>query len=147
VKGLKWWLWIVGAFYLIEGGGTALLRLADPESAAAIWTATGQPGVLDPIAVQAVLVPGLFASLSWLVLGVLMVYFARAPERAGVLVIVVVALELFAWMPLDIVGLANGWPAARAVMLMVIHLAIAVGGILALRATRTVQPAAARATS
>jgi hypothetical protein len=135
MKALKWWLWIVGIFYIVEGGGTALLRLADPEAAAAIWTATGEPGVLDPIAVQAVLVPGLFASLSWLVLGFLLLYCTRAPERAGALVVAVAALELFAWMPLDIVALSNGWPAARAVTLMLIHLAIAVTGFLALRVT------------
>lgn len=142
MKALKWWLWIVGIFYLLEGGGTALLRLVDPESAAAIWTPTGEPGALDPAAVQAVLVPGLFASLSWLVLGVLMLYFTRVPTRAGVLVIVIVALELFAWMPLDIAALSNGWPVGRAVALMAIHLAIGVGGILALRASHAAPRAA-----
>ena len=136
MRGLKWWLWIVGIFYVLEGGGTGLVRLADPEAAAAMWTATGEPGLLDPVAVQAVLVPSLFASLSWLVLGVLMLYFAvRAPARAGVLVIVVIALEIFAWLPLDLVALTNGWPAGRAVTLMVVHLAIGIGGILALRAS------------
>ena len=136
MKALKWWFWIVGIFYVLEGGGVTLLRLADPAAAAAIWTATGTPGLLDAFAVQTVLIPSLFVSLSWLVLGVLLLYYARVPARAGVLVIVIVALELFAWAPLDIVALTNGWPAARAVTLLAIHFAIGVGGILALRASK-----------
>ena len=55
--------------------------------------------------------------------------------------IVVVALELFAWMPLDITALSNGWPVGRAVALMAIHLAIGVGGILALRASHAARAA------
>lgn len=141
MKGLKWWLWIVGLFYVLEGGGTTLLRLADPEAAAAIWTPTGEPGVLDPFAVEAVLVGSLFASLAWLVIGALLLYFLRAPARAGVLVIVVVALEIFAWMPVDILALSYGWPVARAAALMAVHAAIAVGGILALRASSAARAA------
>ena len=142
MKGLKWWLCVVGLFYLVEGGGTTLLRLADPEAAAAIWTPTGEPGALDPFAVEAVLVGSLFASLSWLVLGVLLLYFTRKPARAGALVIVVVALEIFAWMPVDIVALSYGWPVARGAALLAVHAAIAIGGILALRASRAARRAA-----
>jgi len=136
-------VWVVGILYLVEGGGTTLLRVVDPESAAAMWTPTATPGTLDPVAVEAVLVPGLFASLSWLVLGVLLVYFARVPARATVLVIVVVALELFAWMPLDIVALTDGWPVGRAMSLMTVHFAIGVTGVLALRSGKTARPAQA----
>jgi hypothetical protein len=142
-RALKWWLWVVGIFYVLEGGGLTLLRIADPEQAAAMWTATQELGVLDPIAVQAILIPSLFVTLSWVVLGVLMLYFAlRAPARAGVLIIVVVALELFAWMPLDAITLSYGWAPARSISLLLIHLAIAVTGILALRASRAARLAA-----
>jgi hypothetical protein len=142
MKGLKWWLWVVGIFYVLEGGGLTLLRIADPEQAAAMWTATQEIGVLDPIAVQAILIPSLFVTLSWLVLGALLLYFTRAPARAGVLVVVVVALELFAWMPLDTVTLSYGWSPARSISLLVVHLVIAGTGILALRASRAARTAA-----
>jgi hypothetical protein len=135
MRGLKWWLWIVGIFYVLEGGGLTLLRLFDPEGAAAIWTASGEAGQLDALALEAVLVPSLFVTLSWLVLGVLMLGFARTPERGRSLVAAVVALELFAWIPLDAVALSYGWSVPRGVTLLVIHLAIGVGGILALRAS------------
>ena len=134
---LKWWLWIVGVLYVLEGGGLTLLRVFDPEAAAAIWTASGETGQLDALALQAVLVPSLFVTLSWLVLGVLMLRFARSPERARSLVAAVVALELFAWIPLDAVALTYGWSVPRGVTLLVIHLAIGIGGILALRATES----------
>jgi hypothetical protein len=128
MKGLKWWLWIVGVFYVLFGGALTLRWFADPEGMAAMWTATQETGVLDPIAVQAVLIPTLFVTLSWVVLGVLMLYFTRALARSGGLVVVVVALELFAWMPLDTVTLGYGWSPARSIPLLVIHLGIAVTG-------------------
>jgi hypothetical protein len=136
MKGLKWWLWIVGILYVLEGGALTLRWFADPEGMAAMWTATQETGVLDSIAVQAVLIPTLFVTLSWVLLGVLMLYFTRAPARSGVLVVVVVALELFAWMPLDTITLTYGWSPARSFSLLAIHLVIATTGILALRTSR-----------
>jgi hypothetical protein len=136
VRGLKWWLWIVGILYVLEGGGLTLLRVVDPDQAAAVWTASQEVGQLGSlIATQAVLVPSLFVTLSWLVLGVLMLSFTRTPERGRSLVLAVVALELFAWIPLDALALSYGWSVPRGVTLLVIHLAIGIGGILALRAS------------
>jgi hypothetical protein len=142
MKGLKWWLWVVGILYLLEGGLLTLRRFLDPEGMAAMWTATLETGLLDPIAVQAVLVPTLFVTLYWFVLGVLMLYSTRAPARAGTLVIVVAALELFAWLPLDATTLTQGWSATRSLPLIVVHLLIAGTGILALRASRAARAAA-----
>ncbi len=136
MRGLKWWLWIVGVFYVLEGGGLTLLRVVDPDQAAAIWTASQEVGQLGSlIATQAVLVPSLFVTLSWLVLGMLMLWFTRSPGSARSLVTAVVALELFAWIPLDSLALSYGWSVPRGVSLLVIHLAIGIGGILALRAS------------
>lgn len=136
MRGLKWWLWIVGILYVLEGGGLTLLRVVDPDRAAAVWTASQEVGQLGSlVATQAVLVPSLFVTLSWLVLGVLMLWFTRAPGGARSLVAAVVALELFAWIPLDSMALSYGWSVPRGVSLLVIHLAIGIGGILALRAS------------
>jgi hypothetical protein len=136
MRGLKWWLWIVGILYVLEGGLLTLRRVFDPEGLAAMWTASGETGQLDALATQAVLVPSLFVTLSWLVLGVLMLSFTRTPDRGRSLVAAVVALELFAWIPLDAVALSYGWSVPRGVTLLAIHLAIGIGGILALRASR-----------
>ena len=135
MRSLKWWLWIVGILYVLEGGGLTLMRVFDPDLAAAVWTASQETGQLDTLATQAVLVPSLFVTLSWLVLGVLMLSFIRTPERGRSLVVAVVALELFAWIPLDSLALSYGWSVPRGVTLLVIHVAIGVGGILALRAS------------
>jgi hypothetical protein len=58
------------------------------------------------------------------------------------LVIVVAALELFAWLPLDATTLTQGWSATRSLPLIVVHLLIAGTGILALRASRAARAAA-----
>ena len=135
MRGLKWCLWIVGIIYVLEGGGLTLLRLFDPAAAAAVWTAGGDASQLDALALQAVLVPSLFVTLSWLVLGVLMLRYTRTPDRGRSLVAAVIALELFAWIPLDAVALTYGWSVPRGVTLLAIHLAIGIGGILALHAS------------
>jgi hypothetical protein len=140
MKGIKWWLWIVGLFYLMEGGGLSLFWLADPEGAAAIWAPTSPPGSLDAVAVEALSFPALFVNHAWLVLGFMMLYFTRAPARAGMLMTVVIALELFAWVPLDLMALASGWSVPRGLTLLAIHVTIAATGIFLLRSNKGVVP-------
>lgn len=140
MKALKWWLWIVGLFYVLEGGGLTLFSFADPAGAAAIWAPTSPPGSLDAVAVEALSFPSLFVNQSWLILGVMMLYFTRAPARAGMLMVVVIALELFAWTPLDLMALASGWSIPRGLTLLTIHLSIAGTGILLLRSNKGAIP-------
>ena len=66
-----------------------------------------------------------------------MLYFARQAARAGVLVIVIVALELLAWAPIDMMSLGAGWPVARSGTLLAIHITIGLAGILVLRSSTT----------
>jgi hypothetical protein len=136
MKALKWWLWIVGLFYVLEGGGLSLFWLADPAGAAAIWAPTEPPGTLDAVAIEALSFPALFVNQAWLVLGVMMLYFTRTPARAGMLMTIVIALELLAWAPLDLMALASGWSLPRGLSLLTIHVAIAVTGISILRANK-----------
>lgn len=115
MRGRKWWLGIVGVLHLLLGGGAIAARLFSPESAAPGW-------------------PELYANLYWLVMGVLMLCFLRAPEQATALIITIVALELFAWVPTDIAAIALGWaPLAGMAPNLIIHLVIGVAGILVIR--------------
>ena len=132
MAGLKWWLRIVGALYLLEGLGLTAAALFDRAQFAAIWAST-EPGVLDAVAVRGTLMAGLPGVLTWVLLGALLWIYSRAPAKARVLVIVVVAWELLVWAPLDMAGMFNGFEVPRALTLLAIHAAIGISGIVVLR--------------
>ena len=129
---LKWWLRIVGALYLLEGLGLTAAALFDRAQFAAIWAST-EPGVLDAVAVRGTLMAGLPGVLTWVLLGALLWIYSRAPAKARVLVIVVVAWELLVWAPLDMAGMFNGFEVPRALTLLGIHAVIGISGIVVLR--------------
>ena len=58
MKKLTWWLRIVGALYVVEGGGLALAGFFDPNAFAAIWAST-DVGALDEVAVRGIRIAGL----------------------------------------------------------------------------------------
>jgi hypothetical protein len=133
---LKWWLRIVGGLYLLEGVGLTAQAYFVPDAFAAIWAST-PVGALDAISVRGLLVAGLPAVLTWVLLGSLMWIYSRVPAKARLLVIVVAAWELLVWAPTDIVGLFNGFEVPRAVTLIAIHALIGISGILVLRRAPT----------
>jgi len=135
MKKLVWWMRIVGALYLMEGIGLTLMALFATNEFAEMW-ATAEPGSLDPIAVRGTLVAGMPGVLTWVLLGALLWWYARVPAQARLLVIVVICWELLVWLPLDLIGLFNGFSAARAASLIGIHLLIGVSGMFALRGAR-----------
>jgi uncharacterized membrane protein (GlpM family) len=132
MQALRWWMRIVGALYLMEGIGLALMATFAAGEFAAMW-ATATPGSLDAIAVRGTLVAGLPGVLTWVLFGALLWLFSRQLERARTLAIIVVAWELLVWLPLDLIAFMNGFAAERAASLIAVHLIIGVTGILALR--------------
>lgn len=132
MKALKWWMWIVGALYLMEGIGLTLMAALATNEFAEMW-ATATPGSLDEIAVRGTLVAGMPGVLTWVLLGGFLVSMTRYIEQARLLVVIVIAWELLVWLPLDVIGLLNGFSSERAAGLIAIHLAIGISGILALR--------------
>jgi len=132
MKSLKWWLRIVGALYLLEGGGLSLMALFAADEFAAMW-ASAPVGSLDEVAVRGTLIAGLPGVLTWVLLGSMMLIFSRVPARARVLVITVVAWELLVWLPSDLVGVFNGFAVGRAVGLIAVHALIGISGLLILR--------------
>jgi hypothetical protein len=135
MQSLKWWLRIVGALYLVEGVGVTLMAAFAPDQFAAMW-ASAPVGSLDEVAVRGTLVAGLPGVLTWVLLGGMMWIFSRAPARARVLVITVVAWELLVWLPADLVGFLNGFAPGRAAGLMAVHAVIGLSGIVVLRRAR-----------
>ena len=127
----KWWLRIVGSFYLIEGVGLTLMALLDADQFAALW-AVAPVGSVDELGVRAALIGGLPAVLTWVLLGALLWIYSRAPDRARVLIVVVAAWELLVWIPVDIVSTFQVHDAGRLV-LSTVHAAIGISGILMLR--------------
>ena len=132
MKTLTWWLRIVGALYVVEGGGLALAGFFDPNAFAAIWAST-DVGALDEVAVRGIRIAGLPGVLTWALLGVMMLIFSRMPERARLLVTIVATWELLVWLPVDLVGLSSGFAVPRALTLITIHAVIGVSGLLLLR--------------
>ena len=148
MSGIKWWLRIVGVLYVLEGGGLTAMALSAPGMFAEVWS-SAPAGTLAEAAVRGIKLAGLPGVLTWLLLGVLMLLFSRAPARARVLVIVVAAWELLVWLPVDFIASLNGFEVPRAVTLMAIHLAIGISAALLLRRTangadRAIEPANAR---
>jgi hypothetical protein len=131
---MKWWMRIIGTFYVLEGGGLTLLAIASPSEFAAMWAST-EAGVLDAIAVRGTLVAGMPGVLTWLLLGIMLWISSRAPATARLLVVTVIAWELAVWLPLDVVGYFNGFEAGRAAALIAVHALIGVSGIVVLRRT------------
>lgn len=132
MRGLKWWLRIVGVLYVLEGAGTTALALFDRAEFAAIWAST-EAGALDELAIRGAQIAGMPAVLTWVLLGVLMLVYSRMPEKARVLVVIVALWELLVWIPSDIVGSFYGFTLPRTAGLIAVHLAIGLSGLLLLR--------------
>jgi hypothetical protein len=129
---LKWWLRIVGVFYVLMGGGLTAQALLDRTGFAATWAST-EASALDELAIRGAQIAGLPGVMTWALLGVLMLLFSRTPEKARVLVIVVALWELFVWIPSDIVGSFYGFTIPRTASLIAVHIVIGLSGLLLLR--------------
>jgi hypothetical protein len=131
VTGAKWWLRIVGALYLLEGGGLTAMALLAPDQFAATW-AVAPVGSIDELGVRAALIGGLPGVLTWVLLGAMMWIYSGKPLPARTLIIVVAAWELLVWIPVDVISTLQVFDAGR-IVLSSIHAVIGVSGILILR--------------
>ena len=127
----KWWLRIVGAFYLLEGVGLTAMALSAPDQFAATW-AVAPVGSIDALGVRAALIGGLPGVLTWVLLGAMAWIYSRTPARGRVLIVVIAAWELLVWIPVDIVSTLHVFDTAR-IVLSSIHALIGISGIVILR--------------
>lgn len=128
---LKWWLWIVGAFYVLLGGVNVYGALFDPQLVTAYYGA-----ITDELAIRVIAETTLIVGLGMAVLGVMMFIASRAPGGARFFVLAIAMLELFQWVPYDVVTLLNEtMPASVVIPFLVLHLIFGITGIMFLRQT------------
>ena len=121
----KWWLRVVGIFYLLLVVGSFWVMLINPRLFGDMF-----PYSTNEIAVRAFSDAWLIFALDLAVLGVLMLYASRDPARNGILVIAVAVLELVRGAGGDLLWLTRGWPATNYVPFMIVHLIIGMTGII-----------------
>ena len=131
---LKWWLRIVGGFYLLLGlAGLGYFIFAPDgyaETYAAILPSTYSG---DPLAVTAVIDRDFLVTFEWIVLGILMFVAARDPARARFFIGAMVALELFQYTVVNVIWMTRGYP--NGVPFLILHLLFGITGIVFLRQT------------
>ncbi len=103
---IQWWLRIVGVLYLLFGLMNVL-------------------GGLD--------IGQHTETLTWLVLGGVLLFYAREPARAGILVVTIALLELLVWIPVTVALVRSDMPLTLGGTFIVLHLVIGVSGLLFLR--------------
>lgn len=131
---LKWWLRIVGGFYLLLGGAGLGYWIAAPESYAETYAATLPSAYSsDPLAVTAVIDRDFFVTFEWIVLGVLMFAASRDPMRARFFIGAMVALELFQYAVVNVIWMTRGYP--NGVAFVILHLLFGITGLVFLRQT------------
>ena len=125
---LKWWLRIVGAFYL-------LLTLMN------LWFLFFNPKVIgdqlpfpaNDLTIRAFSDAWLTFILELGVIGAMMMYAARDPAKSIILVQTVIALEVVRGILDDIYLIARGYDLGGYLAFIVLHLIIIVTGVLFLR--------------
>ncbi len=124
----KWWLRIVGGFYLLLGVGSLWVLFVNPQTFGDMF-----PFAADNSAIRAFSDAWLIFVLEMGVLGSIMVYASREPARNRILVLTVAILELIRGAGGDLLWMTRGWPTSNYIPFMIVHLIIAVSGILFLR--------------
>ncbi len=128
MKKLVWWLRIVGVFYLF----LTLLNLwaifFNPD-----FFRANLPYQADNFIVRAFSEAWLAFILELGVLGGMLLYASRQPERSRLLVLTVIWAEVFRGIVDDVFFLSRGYPAISYIPFIVIHLIIIVTGVFFLR--------------
>ena len=128
----KWWLRVVGVFYLLLAIGSLWVLFVNPEIFGAMF-----PFSADPLSIRAFSDAWLIFILEMVVLGGIMLYAAREPARNGILVLTVAILEFIRGAGGDFLWMMRGWPTANYIPFMVVHMIIAITGIYFLRQEST----------
>ena len=124
----KWWLRIVGGFYLLLALTSLRVLFVDPQ-----MFGTMNPFAADALALKAFADAWLIFVLEMGVLGAIMLYYARDSSRNRILVLTVSILELIRGAGGDFLWMLRGWPPANYIPFMILHLIIAGTGLFFLR--------------
>ena len=132
---LKWWLRIVGGFYLLLGLTGLGYFLFAPDGYEETYAATlplSYSG--DPLAVTAVIDRDFLVTFEWIVLGVLMFVAARDPARTRFFIGAMVALEFFQYAVVNVIWMTRGY--TTTVPYLILHLIFGITGFVFLRQTK-----------
>jgi len=135
VTGLRWWMRVVGAFYLLQFVMMAFVR--------APIRAFGPEGALVPAAAGDG--TARFLVDTWVTfglevgaIGAALLIASRTPGRGRPLVWTIIAIELARGIIADIYMIARGINLTGLVIWLVIHTVVIVTGLLALRGARPI---------
>ncbi|MCG3211791.1 MAG: hypothetical protein FOGNACKC_05437 [Anaerolineae bacterium] len=129
MKKTKWWLRIVGGFYLLL---TLLNLYALFFSDLQIFRDT-LPFPADAFAVRAFADAWMVFIFELGVLGAMMLYASREPAQSKILVLTVVMAEVFRGVVADAVWIGRGYSPASYIPFIIVHLIIIATGILFVR--------------
>lgn len=129
---LKWWLRIVGGWYLLIGLTGLVLPVFNP----AIY-AGGLPSAqaADELAVAASMDMNFVVMLVFIILGALMEVASRDPSRARFFIWAMVCLEFFAYAVVNVIWTFRGWQ--NTVPILILHLLFGATGFMFLRQTKS----------
>jgi len=119
-----WWLRIVGVFYLFLALGSIGVVFFNPNLFGSII-----PFRTDEISLHAFSDAWLIFVLELGVLGVIMLYYARASAQNRILVLTVSILELIRGAGGDLLWMSRGWPTTTYIPFTIVHLLIAGTGL------------------
>ena len=123
-----WWLRIVGVFYLFLALGSIGVVFINPNLFGSII-----PFRTNELSLHAFSDAWLIFVLELGVLGVIMLYYARASAQNRILVLTVSILELIRGAGGDLLWMSRGWPVANYIPFTIVHLLIAGTGFYFLR--------------
>lgn len=127
----KWWLRIVGGFYLLlTGMNIWALFLGGTQLFADTLPA---PMNTDPLAVRAFTDAWMVFVFELGVLGAMMLYASRNPAQSRVLVLTIIWAEVFRGIVADAIWIARGYALSSYAVFIVIHALIIATGVWFLR--------------
>lgn len=123
---LKWWMRIVGAFYLF----LAVMDLPPMRAQGFFNAFPGLAQVQETLAFRLLLEAWLMFGLETGILGLMLIWASRSPEQSLVLVYTVVALELVRGILMDVYTIVvSGAPAEFYIAFAAIHAVIIITGL------------------
>lgn len=127
---LKWWFRIVGSFFLLLTLMNLYILFGSLSLIADILPA---PMKGNPLAAQAFADATLIFILELGVLGALALVASKAPIENRIMAWVIIGAELFRGVVGDVIWIGRGYSAATYIPFAVLHLTIALTGIMFLR--------------
>ena len=121
---MEWWLRAVGGFYLQLVVGSFWVLFINPQLFSNMF-----PYAADETAIRAFSDAWLIFVLEILVLGIIMLYASRQPERYRILVLTIAILELVRGAGGDLLWMRRGFPTANYTSFMIVHVITAGIGI------------------